>query len=67
VFPNATWEVEMLAIDCECGHHLEAADVEALVEETRRHVAELHPEMQTSEDDIRALLEERCYEPVPLS
>jgi predicted small metal-binding protein len=56
----------MLAIDCECGHHLEAADVEALVEETRRHVAERHPEMLTSEDDIRALLEERCYEPVPL-
>ena len=56
----------MRAIDCECGHHLEATDLEALVEETRRHVAEQHPQMQAGEDEIRALLEDRSYEPAPV-
>jgi predicted small metal-binding protein len=56
----------MRAIDCECGHHLEAADLEALVEETRRHVVEQHPQLQTGEDEIRALLEDRSYELAPV-
>jgi predicted small metal-binding protein len=55
----------MRAMDCECGHHLEAADLEALVEETRRHVAERHPELHAGEDEITALLEERSYELTP--
>jgi hypothetical protein len=55
----------MRAIDCECGHHLEAADREGLVEETRRHIAEMHPEMNGGEEEIRALLEDRSYESVP--
>jgi hypothetical protein len=56
----------MRAIDCECGHHLEAADLEGLVEETRRHMAELHPDLQAGEDEVLALLEDRSYELVPL-
>ena len=56
----------MRAIDCECGHHLEAADLDALVELTRRHMAERHPELQVGEDEVLTLLEERSYELVPL-
>ena len=56
----------MRAIDCECGHHLEAADLEELVELTRLHVAEQHPQLQTGEDEIRALLEDRSYELAPV-
>ncbi|MDX6592144.1 MAG: hypothetical protein QOJ13_1340 [Gaiellales bacterium] len=56
----------MRAIDCECGHHLEAADREELVEETRRHMAEMHPDMHSGEDEIRALLEEKSYESTPV-
>jgi len=55
----------MRAIDCECGHHLEAADQEGLVEEARRHIAEVHPEMRLGEDEMRALLEEKSYEATP--
>jgi predicted small metal-binding protein len=57
--------MSMRAIDCECGHHLEAADQEGLVEEARRHIAEVHPEMRLGEDEMRALLEEKSYEATP--
>jgi predicted small metal-binding protein len=52
----------MRAIDCECGHRLEAADIEELVEETRSHIVAVHPEMHVGEDEIRALLEEKSYD-----
>lgn len=56
----------MRAIDCECGHHLEAADMDALVEEARSHIVAVHPEMQAGEDEIRALIEDKSYESAPV-
>jgi predicted small metal-binding protein len=44
----------MRAIECPCGHHLEAADDEQLLQECRRHIEEHHPEMERSDEQLRA-------------
>ena len=44
----------MRAIDCPCGHHLEGADDEELVRLAREHVEAHHPEMERSEEQLRA-------------
>jgi hypothetical protein len=43
----------MRAIDCPCGHHLEAADDDGLFRLAREHVDRDHPEMQRTDEQLR--------------
>jgi hypothetical protein len=52
----------MLAIDCPCGHRLEAPDRDALFAAAREHIERDHPEMERSDDQIRARIEADAYE-----
>ena len=52
------WAQCVAGMDCECGHHLEAQNVEELFQETRRHVDEAHPDMQLTDEQLRSLLAE---------
>jgi hypothetical protein len=44
----------MRAIDCLCGHYLEGADDEDLFRLAREHIERDHPEMQRTDEQIRA-------------
>ena len=44
------------AVDCTCGHHLEADDDEELVVALRAHADVAHPEM--TDEEIRARVDE---------
>jgi predicted small metal-binding protein len=46
----------MRGIDGPCGHYLEAADDEALVDGIKTHAADIHPELDMTDDQIRALV-----------
>jgi predicted small metal-binding protein len=52
----------MRAMDCECGHHLEAEDDEGLVVAGTAHVADAHPDMNISEDDLRQMVRAQAYD-----
>ncbi len=52
----------MRAMDCDCGHHLEAEDDQQLAAAAQAHVAQRHPELQMSEDDLRALIAAKAYD-----
>jgi predicted small metal-binding protein len=54
-------EESMRAMDCDCGHHLEAPDDEHLFERAREHVDRDHPEMQLSDEQVRGLVSEKAY------
>lgn len=54
----------MRAIDCPCGHRLEAATDEELLEAARRHVEEHHPELERSDEQLRARIAADAYEAV---
>jgi hypothetical protein len=43
----------MRTIDCPCGHRLEGADDEELFALARAHIAEHHPEMERSDEQLR--------------
>lgn len=52
----------MRAIDCPCGHRIEAADDEELFEKVRAHVDRDHPEMERTDDQLRERLAADAYE-----
>lgn len=52
----------MRAIDCPCGHHLEAADDGELLRLCREHIAEHHPDMQRTDEQIRERVTADSYE-----
>ena len=52
----------MRAIECPCGHHLEAADDEEPFRLCGEHVDRDHPEMERSDDQIRARVAADAYE-----
>jgi predicted small metal-binding protein len=54
-------EYEMLAMDCPCGYHIEAADEEELFEKAREHVDRDHSEMDLSDEQLRGILAEGAY------
>jgi hypothetical protein len=47
----------MLAINCPCGHRLQAPDRDALFAAAREHIERGHPDMERSDDQIRARIE----------
>jgi len=52
----------MRAIECPCGHHLEAPDDEALFLAAREHIAQDHPEMERSDEQIRERVAADAYD-----
>ena len=52
----------MRAIDCPCGHHLEAADDEELFRIAREHVDRDHPEMERSDEQIHQRITADAYD-----
>jgi hypothetical protein len=52
----------MRCIDCPCGHRLEGADDEKLFLLARKHVEEHHPEMQRSDEQLRARVAADAYD-----
>jgi len=55
-------ESDMRAIECPCGHHLEGADDDELFRLAREHVDRDHPEMQRSDEDLRARVAADAYD-----
>jgi MFS family permease len=53
---------EMRAIECRCGHHLEGADDEELFRLAREHVDRDHPEMQRTDEELRARITADAYD-----
>ncbi len=52
----------MRAIDCPCGHTFTAATDEELVRLASEHVERDHPEMQRSDEQIRARVAADAYD-----
>jgi predicted small metal-binding protein len=52
----------MRAIDCPCGHHLEAADDEELFRKAREHVDRDHPEMERTDEQMRERIVADAYD-----
>ncbi len=44
----------MRAVDCPCGHHLEGENDDELFRLAREHIDRDHPEMQRTDDQLRA-------------
>lgn len=52
----------MRKLDCQCGHTLEANDDEELVEKAKEHVAEVHADMNLSDEQVRGLVSSQAYD-----
>jgi rhodanese-related sulfurtransferase len=52
----------MRAIDCPCGHHLEAADDESLFRTAREHIDLEHPKMDRSHAQLRERIVADAYD-----
>jgi hypothetical protein len=52
----------MRIIDCECGKTLQAGNDDDLAVVVRQHVAEDHPDMELSDDQVRELVSSRAYD-----
>jgi predicted small metal-binding protein len=52
----------MRVIDCECGKTLQAANDEDLARSVREHVAEDHPDMDLSDDQVQELVGAKAYD-----
>jgi predicted small metal-binding protein len=53
--------MEMRAVECRCGEHLEARNDGELLEETRRHIEQDHPEGFT-EADLKRMIATDAYD-----
>ena len=53
--------VEMRALECECGQHLEASNDEELFEKVREHVDREHHEKELDDSQVRAIVARRAY------
>jgi len=51
----------MRVIDCDCGATLQAANDEDLAGEVRKHVDEVHPDMDLDDEGVKALVAEQAY------
>ena len=52
----------MRVIDCDCGETLSAANDDDLIQATRRHVDEAHPDMEMNDEQVRELVTSKAYE-----
>jgi hypothetical protein len=54
-------------IDCPCGHQLQAEDDEGLFHAARRHIAQDHPDMQRTDEQVWAIIRERARAAEPVA
>jgi predicted small metal-binding protein len=54
-------------IDCPCGHQLRAEDDEGLFRAARQHIAQDHPDMQRSDEQVSAIIRERARDEQPVA
>ena len=52
----------MRVIDCECGKTLQAANDDDLAAAVRDHVAEDHPDMELSDEQVGQLVSSQAYD-----
>jgi len=52
----------MRVIDCECGKTLQAANDDDLADAVRSHVADEHPGMEMSDDEVREFVSSQAYD-----
>jgi hypothetical protein len=52
----------MRVIDCECGKTLQAANDDDLADAVRDHMAEDHPDMDLSDDQVREMVSSQAYD-----
>jgi hypothetical protein len=52
----------MKVIDCDCGKTLQAANDDDLATALREHVAESHPGMELTDEQVDEMVAERAYE-----
>ena len=57
----------MRAIDCPCGHHVEAADDYELFRVCGDHVNRDHPGMQRTDEEIRDRIVADAYDAAPVA
>ena len=50
------------AMTCACGQYLEAANDEELFQKGRKHVQEVHPEMQMTDEELRAAMAPQIHD-----
>jgi len=51
----------MVAIDCGCGHHMEAANVDELFTHVRKHVDLNHSDLGLTDQAIRDMIRSKSY------
>jgi hypothetical protein len=56
----------MRAIDCPCGHRFEAENDDELFRLCREHVDRDHPEMQRTDEQLRARVSADAYDVAPV-
>jgi Protein of unknown function (DUF1059) len=49
-------------IDCQCGKTLQAANDDDLAGAVRNHVADDHPDMEMSDDEVREFVSSQAYD-----
>jgi predicted small metal-binding protein len=52
----------MRVLDCQCGKTLQAANDDDLATAVREHVAQDHPDMEMSDDQVRELVGSQAYD-----
>jgi predicted small metal-binding protein len=52
----------MRALDCDCGHHLEAEDDQQLQQRARQHIDDVHPDLDMNDDQVRELVGSKAYD-----
>jgi uncharacterized OsmC-like protein len=55
-------EAARRVVECPCGHRLEGASDDELFRAARRHIAEHHPGMERTDDEVRAIIRERAHD-----
>lgn len=54
-------------VDCSCGHQLRAANDEELFSAARQHIAEDHPGMERSDEQLRNMIAARARDDVAVA
>jgi Protein of unknown function (DUF1059) len=52
----------MRVIDCQCGKTLQAANDDDLAGAVRNHVADDHPDMEMSDEEVREFVSSQAYD-----
>jgi predicted small metal-binding protein len=52
----------MRKLDCRCGHTVEGENDEELFQNGKQHVAEVHPDENITDDQLRQLISAQAYD-----